>query len=122
MGSTISLRESLPRPAVWLTTTRGPPSPPARSRPLSGSSSLVSSPSTPSLRAPRLSPSTPAPSKQFSTSSVQQSVFLKTTNKNSRDIFTLHMYYIVFLPLDLNHQIETAKLAQRQSLSRKQNL
>merc|ERR1712110_1058729 len=57
------LRESLPRPAVWLTTTRGPPSPPARSRPLSGSSCLVSSPSTPSLRAPRLSPSTPAPSK-----------------------------------------------------------
>ena len=33
------------------------------SRPLSGSSSLVSSPSTPSLRAPRPSPSTPAPSK-----------------------------------------------------------
>ena len=35
----------------------------ARSRPLSGFSSPVSSPSTLCLRAPRLSPSTPAPSK-----------------------------------------------------------
>merc|ERR1712024_371254 len=47
----------------WLTTTRGPPSPPARSRLLSGSSCPESSPSTPSPREPRPSPSTPAASK-----------------------------------------------------------
>jgi len=34
-------------------TTRSPPSPPGRSRPLCASSSPVSSPSTPSPRAPR---------------------------------------------------------------------
>merc|ERR1712107_315072 len=45
------------------TTTRGPPSPPGRSRPPSGSCCPESWPSTPSLRAPRPSPSTPAPSK-----------------------------------------------------------
>ena len=61
--STISSSASLPKLAVLLTTTRGPPSPPGKSKLLSGFSSLVSLPSTPCLKAPRLSPSTPAPSK-----------------------------------------------------------
>ena len=45
------------------TTTRGPPSPPGKSRLLSSSFCQVSLPSTPSLREPRPSPSTPATSK-----------------------------------------------------------
>ena len=54
----VLLLPSLLRPAVLLTTTRGPLSPPVKCRLLSGSSSLVSSPSMPSPREPKLSPST----------------------------------------------------------------
>lgn len=50
-----------PRPRSWLPTTRSPPSLLGKSRPLSASSSLASLPSTPSLRAPRPSPSTLRP-------------------------------------------------------------
>ena len=52
---------------------------------LSGSSSLVSSLSTPSLRVPRLSPSTPAPSKFILTNQFKQLVLFRTTNNYHRD-------------------------------------
>uniref|UniRef100_A0A3Q2Q4W9 H15 domain-containing protein n=1 Tax=Fundulus heteroclitus TaxID=8078 RepID=A0A3Q2Q4W9_FUNHE len=52
---------SRPRLPAWLTTTSAPPSPPGRSRPPCASCCPVSWPSTPCLRAPRPSPSTPAP-------------------------------------------------------------
>src|ERR1700723_1780326 len=58
-----SLRGSLLRLLVCLTTTRSLPSVPERSRLLSGFFCLVSWLSTPSLRAPRLSPSTLHPNK-----------------------------------------------------------
>merc|ERR1711970_959586 len=60
------LRGSPPRPASWPTTTRGPPSPPGRSRPPCASCCPGSWPSTPCPRAPRPSPSTPAPNKSLS--------------------------------------------------------
>ncbi|ODM86594.1 putative histone H2B type 2-D [Orchesella cincta] len=49
--------------SVLLTTTRGPPSPLGRSKLQCVSSFPESWPNTPSLREPRLSPSTPPPSK-----------------------------------------------------------
>merc|ERR1712142_1252968 len=52
----------LERQASWLTTTRGLPSLLARSKLLSNCSCPASWPSTPCLKEPRLSPSTPAPS------------------------------------------------------------
>merc|ERR1711974_141635 len=51
------------RLADWLTTTSEAPSALAKSRLLCDSCCQASSPSTPCLRVPRLSPSTPAPSK-----------------------------------------------------------
>ena len=80
----VLLLPSLLRPAVLLTTTRDPRSPPVKCRLLSGSSSLVSSPSTLSLRVPRLSPSTPAPSK-FYLKYQKQSVLFRTTKYNIWD-------------------------------------
>ena len=47
------------KPAGWPTTTRGQPSPPGRSKLLSGCSCLESWPSTLCLKAPKLSPNTP---------------------------------------------------------------
>jgi len=61
--STTSSSVLLLRPLVWLTTTADRPSPAEKSRPLSVSCCLVNWPSMPCLREPRLSPSTPAPSK-----------------------------------------------------------
>ena len=58
-----SLKELLLRLPALPTTTRGRPSLPGRSKRLSGSSFPESWPSTPSLKEPRLSPSTLAPSK-----------------------------------------------------------
>ena len=75
----ISLRESLPKLHVSLTTTRGAPSPPGRSRPLSGSSCPVSWPSTPCLRVPRLSPSTPPPSRLLFAPTNPKSVLFRAT-------------------------------------------
>ena len=66
-----SLRELLLRLPDWLTTTEGAPSPPERSRLLSVFCCQESWPSTPSLREPRLSPSTPAPSKLVASSTSQ---------------------------------------------------
>ena len=62
----ISSTRSLWRPPSWLCTTRGPPSSPGTSRPLSVSFCPGSSPSTPCLREPRPWPSTPAPSERIS--------------------------------------------------------
>jgi hypothetical protein len=55
----ISLTRLPSRPRTWPATTRSPPLLLVKSRPLSASSSPVSSPSTLSLKAPRLSPSSP---------------------------------------------------------------
>ena len=63
------------RLAVWPTTARGQPSPPGKSRPLSGFCCLESLSSMLSLREQRLSASTPAPSKQQPTYN-QQTVAL----------------------------------------------
>ena len=57
-------RIDAPRLLAWPTTARSPPSPAARCRPLSVSSCPMSWPSKPSAKAPRLSPSTPRPSRR----------------------------------------------------------
>ncbi|KAL2072302.1 hypothetical protein VTL71DRAFT_11645 [Oculimacula yallundae] len=59
LNSFISSSALPPRHPSLLHTTRSPPSHPAKSRPLSASSSLVNLPSTQYLKVPRLSPSTP---------------------------------------------------------------
>ena len=63
--SQTSLNASPLKPPSSPPTTRSPPSLPERFRPPSASSYLVSLPSTPCLKAPRPSPSTPAPPNRF---------------------------------------------------------
>merc|ERR1711974_228359 len=63
----------------WLTTTRGQLSPQGKFRLLSGFSSLVSLPSTPFLREPRLSPSTLLQSNSLESYYTQTVLFRTTT-------------------------------------------
>ena len=89
------------RPADWPTTTEGAPSPPERSRPPSVCFSLVNWPSTPSLREPRPSPSTPAASKLPGSLLYQPTLGpLRTTISSKREIFhdmlCLHWVYFTY--------------------------
>ena len=84
--SMTSLSALLLRPPGWPTTTGVQPSPAEKSRLLSGCCCLVSWPSTPCLRAPRLSPSTPSPSKVLAPTTT-----LYTTNGSSQSPQTLRI-------------------------------
>ena len=78
LSSTTSSRGSQLKLHALLTTTRSPPSPAGKSRPLWDFSFLESLPNMQCLRAPRLSPSTPAASKLLSLCTLQ-TAFIKAT-------------------------------------------
>ena len=103
-SSTISSSVLPAKLPVLPTTTSVPPSPAGKSRPPSVLSCPESWPSTPSLREPRLSPSTPAPSKQFPTALLPQRPFSRPP-KASKKRSILHdllgsLFFCIHLSVD----------------------